>query len=257
MCDFHMPRENAVRLLKDVRSIYKENLHDQGIYYHHDEENMTKGYALIIGSENTPYQYGNYLFTLDFPTSYPYSPPTLTFENKYDNIRFHPNLYRNGKVCISILNTWTGEKWSACQTIKSVLLTICTILTENPLLHEPGITTKHEDYNKYNTIISYTNVKYNILEIINDIENRGNFKNFKDVIIKKFIENYDTSIKKFIENYDNNPTCVWIQTRLYNMTIKIDYAELIRNYKKTYTQYYSPITPAEKNDAEIKIIKYR
>ena len=43
MSESHMPRVNAVRLLKDVRSIYKDNLHDQGIYYHHDEENMAKG----------------------------------------------------------------------------------------------------------------------------------------------------------------------------------------------------------------------
>ena len=232
MCDTYMPRENAIRLLKDVRSIYKDDLQDQGIYYHHDEENMNKGYALIFGPENTPYQYGNYLFTFEFPTSYPYNPPTLTFENRYDNIRFHPNLYRSGKVCISILNTWNGEKWSACQTIRSVLLTMCTILTEHPLLHEPGIRSGHKDYYKYNTIISYTNIKYNILEILNDIEDRYKFKTFKDIIIKKFIDNYDISIKKFIDNYDNVKV-TWIQTHIYNMSIKIDYAELNKlEYRK-------------------------
>jgi len=233
MSESHMPRVNAVRLLKDVRSIYKDNLHDQGIYYHHDEENMAKGYALIFGPENTPYHNGNYLFTLDFPTSYPYDPPTLTFENRYNNIRFHPNLYRNGKVCISILNTWSGEKWSACQSIKSVLLTICTILTENPLLHEPGIKNSHEDYNKYNKIISYMNIKCNILEILNDIDNRGKFIFFKDIIMNKFKETYNTSIKNYIEKYENLADIV-IHTRIYNMMVTLNYKELICKYKKIY-----------------------
>ena len=233
MCDLHMPRENAVRLLKDVRSIYKDDLHDQGIYYHHDEENMTKGYALIFGPENTPYQHGNYLFTFEFPISYPYNPPKLTFENRYNNIRFHPNLYRNGKVCISILNTWSGEKWSACQTIKSVLLTMCTILTENPLLHEPGIRNSHEDHYKYNKIISYMNIKYNILEIINDIENRDKFKFFKDIIIENFKEKYNTFFKNYIKKYEKHKD-ILLQTRIYNMVAKLEYADLISKYKETY-----------------------
>ena len=249
MGDLHMPRENAVRLLKDVRSIYKDDLHEHGIYYHHDENNMTKGYALIFGPEDTPYQHGNYLFTLDFPTTYPYNPPILTFQNKYNNIRFHPNLYRNGKVCISILNTWTGEKWSACQTIKSVLLTICTILTENPLLHEPGIRKSHEDYNKYNEIISFANIKYNILEIINDIEHRYKFNFFKDIIFENFKEHYEILIKKCEKKHNKHKHTLVQRTSIYNMIVEIDYAELISNYKKTYnTVICNNNSDSEKNE---------
>lgn len=54
----------------------------------------------------------------------------------------HPNMYKNRKVCVSILNTWRGEQWSGCQTIKSVLLTLMSLLDSKPLLNEPGITEK-------------------------------------------------------------------------------------------------------------------
>ena len=53
------------RLMKDVRSIMKQPLHEHGIYYSHNEDNILKGYALIIGPEDTPYAYGYYLFQME------------------------------------------------------------------------------------------------------------------------------------------------------------------------------------------------
>lgn len=52
------------RLLKDVKDIYKNPLHDQGIYYIHDETNMKKGYAVVFGPSDTLYQYGAYFFRI-------------------------------------------------------------------------------------------------------------------------------------------------------------------------------------------------
>ena len=107
-------------------------------------ENIFKGYAMIIGPSDTPYQDGFYFFEFNFPYDYPHSPPVLTFLSNGDNIRFNPNLYRNGKVCISLLNTWKGDQWTSCQSISSILLTLC-ILNENPLLNEPGITESNSE----------------------------------------------------------------------------------------------------------------
>ena len=133
-------KDTLKRIVSDIKQIKKNPLNTEGIYYEHDEENILKGYALIIGSVDTPYAYGNYFFKITYPNDYPHSPPTVTFNNWGDNIRFNPNLYRNGKVCLSLLNTWRGEGWTSCQTLSTVLLTLCTILNENPLLNEPGIT---------------------------------------------------------------------------------------------------------------------
>ena len=111
-------RDAIKRIAKDVKEIMNDPLHDNGIYYKHDDDDVLKGYAMIYGPENTPYEYGYYFFEFNFPKDYPFSPPTLVFGTNADHIRMNPNLYRCGKVCISILNTWKGEQWSSCQTIK-------------------------------------------------------------------------------------------------------------------------------------------
>jgi ubiquitin-protein ligase len=54
------------RLLKDVKQIIKHPLTDNGIYYIHDETDMTKGYAMIIGQIDTPYYGGYYFFSFDY-----------------------------------------------------------------------------------------------------------------------------------------------------------------------------------------------
>ena len=53
-------KESINRLLKDVKQIIKNPLIDNGIYYIHDDTDLLKGYALIIGPEDTPYYGGNY-----------------------------------------------------------------------------------------------------------------------------------------------------------------------------------------------------
>jgi ubiquitin-protein ligase len=58
-------KETIQRLLKDVKQIMKHPLTDNGIYYSHDESDMMKGYALIVGPEDTPYFGGFYFFKFD------------------------------------------------------------------------------------------------------------------------------------------------------------------------------------------------
>lgn len=47
-------------------------------------------------------------------------------------MRFNPNLYANGKVCLSILGTWDGPSWTPGMTLSSVLLSIQTLLSATP-----------------------------------------------------------------------------------------------------------------------------
>lgn len=233
--DKTMPRENAQRLLKDVRSIYKETLESQGIYYKHNENDMTIGYALIIGPEDTPFSFGNYLFEFNYPSNYPYSPPKVIFHNSYDKVRFHPNLYRNGKVCISILNTWKGEQWSSCQNIKSILLTLCMILDDKPLLNEPGITEKHVDFEKYNSIIKYANLKYSVYHLQDNYFLPSKFEIFKEIITNNFKNNYEKIIKYIdkLQSCKENKKKHDISVTIYNMSnIQIDYKTLRKEIEK-------------------------
>ena len=184
-------RDTALRLAKDIRNLKKNPLHDNGIYYEHDEENMLHGRAMIIGPTNTPYQYGFYLFKIEFTNNYPAEPPKLIYCTQGNNIRFHPNLYRSGKVCVSILNTWKGEQWSSCQTISTILLTIATLLDDKPLLNEPGITENHYDFHKFNEIITYSNFNFSIIDLFLNIDEK--YKDFS--CFKELKQNYKNKLQ--------------------------------------------------------------
>ena len=61
-------------------------------------------------------------------------------------VRFNPNLYNNGKVCLSLLGTWRGgasgsEQWQKSSTIQQVLVSIQSLIlgSEYPYFNEPGV----------------------------------------------------------------------------------------------------------------------
>jgi len=219
-------KETLKRLVSDVKNIKKDSLESEGIFYIHDDEDMLKGYAMIIGPDNTPYFGGYYLFEFSFPTNYPFSPPSLTYETNNGNIRFHPNLYINGKVCLSILNTWEGEKWSSIQTIRSILLTLQSILTTDPLLNEPGIRETHKDIKSYNEIISYVNINTAIIDIVNKKIMLPKYEIFYENILKHFHKNKE-QIMLFIKEKQNvYPSAISLKTYVYNLRQEINYNSL-------------------------------
>lgn len=222
-----LSKETVMRLLKDVKEIIKSPLTSHGIYYHHNDTDMLKGKALIVGPKGTPYENGFYLFEFLFPINYPHSPPKVTFCT-YDGVtRFNPNLYKNGNVCLSVLNTWNGEQWTGCQTISSVLLALCTVLNDTPLLNEPGITIKHKDYNNYNKIIEYKNINIAIYSMLVKPYSTEYFPEFIDIMKKNFINNYDTIIERINKHIEiMNDDTIEVKTDIYDMTININYNKL-------------------------------
>ncbi|KAG8908238.1 Ubiquitin-conjugating enzyme E2 7 [Tulasnella sp. 403] len=91
------------------------------------ESNFFEWEALINGPEGTPYEGGVFVAKLTFPTDYPLNP----FKMKFDPPLFHPNIYPDGNVCISILHApgddphgyeLSSERWSPVQSVEKVLL---------------------------------------------------------------------------------------------------------------------------------------
>ncbi|KHN74762.1 putative ubiquitin-conjugating enzyme protein 17 [Toxocara canis] len=129
--------------------------------------------VLISGPDDTPYQNGLFEFDVFFPTSYPFSPPKCAFlTTGAGNVRFNPNLYNDGKICLSILGTWEGrpeEKWNPYCSLLQVLISIQgLIFVKEPYFNEPGFekyqgTEKGEDYSrKYNLQIEHATLTYAI-----------------------------------------------------------------------------------------------
>ena len=109
------------RILKDIKTLNDNPLEDIGIYIHTTDD-VYNLQVLMIGPENTPYNYGYFFFDVFFPEDYPFSPPTIKYCTQGLNIRFNPKLYTNGKVCLSLLNTWNGPQWTSCNSLLSILL---------------------------------------------------------------------------------------------------------------------------------------
>ena len=216
------------RLLKDVKDIIKKPLTDHGIYYVHDEQNILCGYACIIGPKDSLYANGAYLFRFEFPKDYPYQPPKLTYQTNDGTTRFHPNLYRNGKVCLSILNTWKGEQWTSCQSIKSVLLTLVSLFHNKPLLCEPGLKETHTDFLPYNRIIEYKNLEIAIAGIATKQNLPDNFKVFFSFIRNNILKEKDNIMNKIEKRLHPGIVQSEQYVRTYNMRVRLNYKKLLK-----------------------------
>ncbi|KAJ3757032.1 hypothetical protein EV360DRAFT_46899 [Lentinula raphanica] len=114
---------------------------DSSIFLRVDDTRVDVIKCLITGPEGTPYHNGCFLFDVFLGANYNQSPPSVkymtTSGGKY---RFNPNLYADGKVCLSLLGTWTGPGWVPFKsTLLQVLISIQSmILCEEPYLNEPG-----------------------------------------------------------------------------------------------------------------------
>jgi len=218
------------RLLTDVKSLYKDPLTDHNIHYIHDDKDVLKGYALIIGPEDSVYYGGAYLFEFNFPDNYPFAPPTVLFKTQDGVTRFNPNLYKNGKVCVSILNTWQGEEWSSCQSISSVLLTLVSLLNSQPLLNEPGITDKHPDFNNYNKSICYKNIDVAIVRFLDESNWPLKFKQFYTLYLG-FFQKHKKTIEDLINKFKlDEPQNKIYHVGLYYMNTEVDYVNLHKEF---------------------------
>jgi ubiquitin-protein ligase len=229
------------RLFKDIAEIIKTPLHDQGIYYKHSETDILEGWALIIGPKDSLYRDGYYFFKFEFPTNYPHAPPLLHYYTNDGITRFHPNFYKSGKVCVDILNTWRGEKWSGCQTISSVLLTLVSIMDNEPILNEPGITKKNPDYFNYHNLVEYRNYSFAIYELLYNIEHFSKYIPIKDkehldyfysVMKAHYISNKESIMKKLEEIKECALHPLYVHSSLYLFGFKIDYANLVSLFER-------------------------
>ncbi|XP_020273660.1 putative ubiquitin-conjugating enzyme E2 38 isoform X1 [Asparagus officinalis] len=119
------------------------------------EDRMDILRAVIIGPAGTPYHDGLFFFDVYFPPNYPNSPPMVHYHA--GGLRLNPNLYACGKVCLSLLGTWSGngcEKWNASKsTMLQVLVSIqALVLNAKPYFNEPGfVGSENTEHGKKNS----------------------------------------------------------------------------------------------------------
>ncbi|XP_023173922.1 (E3-independent) E2 ubiquitin-conjugating enzyme isoform X2 [Drosophila hydei] len=105
------------------------------------EDRMDLISVMMVGPQRTPYQNALFFFDFQMGCDYPKSPPTCHYIS-FCTERLNPNLYEEGKVCVSLLGTWSGrdtEVWSPQSTMLQVLVSIQgLILVDEPYYNEAG-----------------------------------------------------------------------------------------------------------------------
>lgn len=101
-----------------------------------DSDNLYEWEVMIIGPPDTIYEGGFLKARLSFPTDYPIQPPKMRFITPM----WHPNVYADGNVCISILHPpgedqygyeESGERWLPVHTVESILLSVISLLSSD------------------------------------------------------------------------------------------------------------------------------
>lgn len=114
------------RLQVELSQIQRNLVSDDVVYVGpKSDDNIFNWEASIKGPIQTPYQGGNFVIEIKFPTDYPFKPPKVLFKTKV----FHPNISKDGHICVDILD----QAWSPALTIHTVLLSITSLLgSPNP-----------------------------------------------------------------------------------------------------------------------------
>ena len=100
---------------------------DKGISAFPQGDKLFEWIATVHGPEDTVYEGLQYKLRMDFPAGYPIIAPTVKFVTPC----FHPNVDQNGNICLDILK----EKWSALYEVRTILLSIQSLLGEHS--HSP------------------------------------------------------------------------------------------------------------------------
>jgi ubiquitin-conjugating enzyme E2 R len=127
-----MASASAKLLQNQFKKIQSEPV--EGIAVELNDDNLHEWKVYIEGPKETFYEGGIFQLAMKFPSDYPMSPPTVTFISDF----WHPNVYPDGKVCISILHPpgadeMSGElpeeRWLPTQTVTTILLSIISLLS--------------------------------------------------------------------------------------------------------------------------------
>lgn len=210
--------EKIIKLKKELNIIKKSiSINSEAsIFFWIEKNNLSKMKFIITGPTDTPYDHGLYIFDMTLSNEYPAKPPQVHFSN-HGGVRFNPNLYNCGKVCLSLLGTWRGQKgesWNLeTSTFFQILVSIQSqILIEEPYFNEPG----HESYigkthgiassKSYNNDIRKYNLDYAMNNLIEGIVNNNSPYPEFDYIIRNYFKFKKDRIIGILDRWESEYT---------------------------------------------------
>jgi len=128
-----MANQASARLAKELKDLTKNPVGGFAVELV-NEQNLFEWQVWIEGPQGTDYEGGIFKCLMTFPEDYPICAPKLKFISDF----WHPNVYADGGVCISILHTpdpmnpeeRPEETWRPIQTVESILVSVCSMLAD-------------------------------------------------------------------------------------------------------------------------------
>ena len=206
--DSPLDQEGLSRINKEIKALTRALPCEPSgaVFVSIDSSNLSRLKVLISGTEETPYEHGLYLFDIKLDSNYPNSPPKMTIKTTGNgSLRFNPNLYDSGYVCLSIINTWGGdpeEMWNpSYSTLMQVFLSIQALVMNNDVIQkEPGyehMETDCPENQDYAGVVKYGNISYAMIEMLKHPP-----EEFKEIVIKHFTlkkEKIIKTVEKWVE----------------------------------------------------------
>lgn len=224
-----MANRTTRRIMMDTQALQSDEMKSLRIYYVSSDETLYKGTALMFGPAGSVYEDLPIVLDITFPADYPFTNPTVLFRTTDGKTRFHPNLYVEGKVCLSILGTWQGPSWTSVMTLKTVLLSIMGLLDDEPLLHEPGYADmkgkqKSKDYTSY---VEHASLQYIVRTIESIAKHQVTYplQLFQDILTTHLATLYTRTCARILLRAED-PPYVWAHT-VYSMSGTSAYKELL------------------------------
>ena len=244
-------KEKLIRLAQELADLSNSlpAEYTNAIFIRVDDERIDYMKVIIMGACNTPYAHGAFEYDIYCPKNYPNESPKMNLcTTGKGAIRFNPNLYHDGKVCLSLLGTWRGtatENWdSKLSSILQILMSLqAIVMSEEVYFNEPGFEGElgkpigDKKNRGYCNIVRYGNIKYAMTDQIKNPP-----QGFESVIRRHFYIKKNEILKdvhKWIEHADT-------QEALYEGLVRDHNSTLANKFKTSKDEYKNMLTEAVK-----------
>jgi len=199
---------NSRKIMRELRKTLAKGVYlsytNGSMFVRFDESNPRFLQAMLIGLKGTPYYNGCFLFDIYLPDEYPQKPCKVKHVSNGAQLctanngpgGFSPNLHKSsGKVCLSLLGTWSGPGWEPNKSNVYQLLSTLLLMVfgaEHPYYMEPsyggwegtayGKTSHEPRVIQYDEEVLYHTAKSVILEMMTT----KTYKGFEDIIKTHF-----------------------------------------------------------------------
>jgi ubiquitin-protein ligase len=218
------------RLLADIAELQQPLYAESGIFYIPNESNTFEGVACVFGPQDSPYEDCPMVYRFELPKPFPFDSPKVTFHTHDGRTRFHPNMYVDGKCCLSILGTWSGPPWASTMRISTILVTLQSLMDNDPLRHEPGYSsgTRDDVCKMYTCAVEVACIRY-CLHRVEELQKgkplpvplqpfQAQFQERIPGMLGRFVKRLEARMEGGEKEYPSIP---------YGMSIRTNYAQLM------------------------------